>query len=121
MKIIIAGSRSITDFEIVKKAINKSGWKDLITEVVSGDCSGVDKLGEKWALANNKSVTKFKAKWDEHGRAAGPIRNGHMAEYAEALICIWDGSSSGSKNMIQQMKRLNKPTFIFTVSDENKN
>jgi len=118
MKTIIAGSRSITELLYIKKAINKSGWRELITEVVSGDCSGVDKLGEKWAIEHNINVVKFKAKWNDHGRAAGPIRNGHMAEYAEALICVWDGKSPGSRNMIEQMRKLNKPVFIYKVDNE---
>lgn len=75
MKVIIAGSRSITDFSIVEKAIEESEWKDEITEVVSGTAKGVDKLGERWAMNNNIKITQFPAEWKKYGRNAGPIRN----------------------------------------------
>jgi hypothetical protein len=34
-----------------------------------------------------------------------------MAEYADALLLIWDGSSRGSANMRQQMERRGKPVY----------
>lgn len=40
---IVAGSRSITDYEIVKEAIEKSEFD--ITCIVSGGAKGVDSLG----------------------------------------------------------------------------
>jgi hypothetical protein len=36
---------------------------------------------------------------------AGPIRNGEMAKYADALIVFWDGKSRGTKNMIDLAER----------------
>jgi uncharacterized phage-like protein YoqJ len=34
-----------------------------------------------------------------------------MAEYADALLLIWDGESRGSKNMLFNMKKLGKQVF----------
>jgi len=105
MKVIIAGTRDITDLSLVEKAIKDSGFE--ITEVVSGhyigqgEDVGVDLLGEKWAKANNIPIKLFPADWNV-GTVGGPIRNGQMAEYSDALICVWDGKSSGSSNMIDQ-------------------
>ena len=45
MKVIIAGSRGITDGRLVSAAVAASGFD--ITEVVSGTCHGVDQLGER--------------------------------------------------------------------------
>ena len=47
MKVIIAGTRVLDDYEYVKDQITKSKFD--ITEVVSGCCYGVDALGEKFA------------------------------------------------------------------------
>lgn len=100
MKTIIAGSRSITDYKLVSRAINMF-LDDLgVTEVVSGCANGVDTLGERWAKENSVPVARFPAEWNKYGRGAGPIRNKEMAEYADALILIWDGQSKGSKNML---------------------
>jgi len=102
MKVIIAGGRKINDYAFLKKCIKDSGFE--ITEVVSGGAFGVDSMGERWASENGVPIKEFPANWGLHGKAAGPIRNQQMAEYADALILIWDGVSKGSRNMLHQAK-----------------
>lgn len=51
MKVIVAGSRWIDNYDVVKQAIEESGFE--ITEVVSGVARGADTLGENWADAND--------------------------------------------------------------------
>jgi len=99
MKVIIAGSRQIDDYNIVVEAINESEF--CITEVVSGTARGVDSIGEEYAMIHNIKVKKFKPMWNLYGKKAGILRNIKMAEYADALIAIWDGSSIGTKHMIE--------------------
>jgi len=102
MKVIIAGSRSITDENEVVQAIVDSGF--MITEVVSGGARGVDRIGEKWAQMMGIPVTRFIPDWEHLGKSAGHTRNHDMAVYVGSqggLILVWDGMSSGSKNMLQ--------------------
>src|SRR3954470_15364903 len=61
-KTIICGDRTITDYDLLKKAIEASGFK--ITEVVSGGAKGADSLGEKWAKENKVKIKVFKPDWD---------------------------------------------------------
>lgn len=113
MKTVIAGSRGITSRKVVDEAIQASGF--TISEVVSGGARGVDRLGEDWAEENKVPVKRFLAKWAEYGKAAGPIRNRHMADYAEALIAIWDGESKGTLNMITQAKCRGLHVYVHVV------
>lgn len=118
MKCIIAGSRSVNRLSEVERAVHESGWADDILEVVSGGASGADLLGEMWATERNRSITRFhvtESEWKIHGRAAGPIRNRRMAEYADRAVIVWDGKSRGSKNMIWEMERLEKPVFVHVL------
>lgn len=115
MKLIIAGDRAITDIALVEAAIEESGWRDEITEVVSGKAKGVDTLGEQWAEANGVPVKPFPARWDVYGKAAGPIRNGQMAEYGDRLIALPTASSKGTPNMIRQMTAQHKPVYVKKV------
>lgn len=125
MKVIIAGTRykdkvnkiPFNDYKLVIEAIQRSGLE--ITEVVCGMAIGVDKLGEQWAIANNVSIKEMPANWNTHGKAAGPIRNREMAEYADAAIIIWDGVSSGSRNMINEMIRKKKPYFVAMTESKD--
>lgn len=115
MKTIIAGCRHIYDINFVDIAVKKS--KFVITEVVCGKAKGIDKAGEDWGDKNNIEVKSFYANWtDSQGnfdRGGGHKRNTKMAEYADALVAIWDGISPGTKHMISEMKRLQKRYYIF--------
>ena len=120
MRVIIAGSRDITEYTDVYEAILESRWKDDITEVISGGARGVDKLGERFAREHNLPVTHFLANWNKHGKAAGYIRNQEMAMNADALIAVWDMKSKGTANMIEVAQAMDIPTFIWRVYiDEN--
>jgi SLOG family YspA-like protein len=111
MKVIIAGSRSITDLSTVIRAIVNSGFK--ITEEVCGCANGVDVLGSQWADINKIPIKHFPAKWDLHGRSAGYVRNQEMAKYADALVAVWDGKSKGTGHMIDIMVKENKQVFLW--------
>lgn len=102
MKTIIAGSRSIKDIKLVKRTISSIVQENglEISEVVSGCAFGPDTVGKWWAENRDIPVEEFPAKWDEYGKGAGYRRNEEMAEYADALIAIWDGKSKGTQHMI---------------------
>lgn len=113
MKTIIAGGRTIHDYQLVLDAIEEANLD--ITTVVSGGAKGVDALGEQYAEEMNIPLQIFYAKWDEHGRSAGPIRNIKMAENADALIAIWDGKSRGTKHMIETARKRNLVVYVKMV------
>lgn len=111
MKLIIAGSRTLSVSEDqILTFLNQHNIPE-VTEVVCGMAKGIDSSGHDWAVTYEIPVAKFPADWNAHGKAAGPIRNKQMAEYADALLLIWDGESRGSKNMRSEMQKLNKPVY----------
>lgn len=113
MKTIIAGSRTIEDYDIIKKNIELAIIKGItITEIVSGHARGVDLMGERYAQENGIKLTIFKAKWVKYGRSAGMIRNQEMVDYADAMIAIYDGKSKGTKQAIKCAKKKGIPTII---------
>lgn len=118
MKTIIAGSRGITDYNLLLRAMERIDWQP--SEIVSGAANGVDKLGERWAEENGVELTKFPAEWDLYGKAAGHIRNAQMAKYADAVIVLWDGKSRGASNMITEGKKLGLNVVVF-LENELKN
>lgn len=97
-RVIVAGSRSISNYNTVKQAVSGSGI--LISTIVSGAAQGVDTLGERYAEENNIPIERYKADWQKHGKSAGYIRNAVMADNADALVCVWDGESKGTRHMI---------------------
>jgi hypothetical protein len=124
MRIIIAGSRTIeVDYDHMLDLL----WEvDLyfmgkvkFTEVVCGEAKGVDKSGRLFAEEHGLTVKSFPADWDKYGKGAGHIRNKQMADYSDALLLIWDGSSKGSANMKATMLKLNKPVYEVIIGDTN--
>lgn len=113
MKVIVAGSREITDYKTVKKAILESDFN--ITEIVSGGARGVDSLGEYFARQFKLNVKQFIPDWNRVGKSAGFRRNEDMANYADALIAVWDGKSRGTAHMIECMKLIGKKTFVKII------
>lgn len=105
-KVIIAGSRTYSDFEKLCQVCDYLLQYKSDIEIVSGHHKdGADKLGEEYAKQRGYPVQQFPADWDRHGRAAGPIRNSEMAEYGDALIAFLDeGRCRGTKDMIYQAK-----------------
>lgn len=106
----------MTSEKLVQKAVERSQAFDRITEVVSGRARGIDQSGEQWAARRKIPIKKFPADWNKLGKAAGPIRNEQMGQYADAAIVIWDGISTGSRGMYEIMKKLKKPVLLFKVN-----
>jgi len=131
-KVIIAGSRDITDFDLVSNII-ESAIKELnikVTEVVCGECRGVDLLGKKWGEQNGVNIISFPAKWDDisapnaiiktnrygkkYNANAGFSRNQDMADYADALIAINIGGTPGTKDMVKRAKKNKLKVYEYT-------
>lgn len=118
MKLIIAGSRTIT--ATVEELCEFMGHFNLMpTEIVSGTARGMDQSGEAFAQAISLPIARFPADWDRYGKSAGHKRNAQMAEYGDALLLIWDGSSRGSAGMKAIMERLGKPVYEAIVKSKD--
>lgn len=116
MKTIIAGSRTILDYEVVREFIDSLELE--ITEVVSGGAVGPDIYGEKYACDNKIPIKYFPADWKKYGKAAGPIRNEEMVDYVGKegqVIVIWDGESHGTLSTIRLAKAKGVPLYIKIV------
>lgn len=111
MRTIIAGSRIATDPRLITIAMNHCGW--VPTVVISGTASGADTLGENWAEEHDIPVERYPAQWSMYGKSAGYRRNADMANKAEALVALWDGSSRGTKHMIDLAKRKGLEVYVL--------
>lgn len=109
MRIIIAGSRHLNRhyhdvLTALHGAILEWGITE-ITEIVTGGAKGIDAEGKRLAESFGIAHREFPADWNTHGKAAGPIRNAEMADYADALVLVWDGRSMGSANMKKEAEK----------------
>jgi hypothetical protein len=103
IRTIIAGSREFNNYSEFLQKIKECNI--CPTVIISGTAMGADKLGERFAEEKKIPLEKYPAEWDKYSRSAGYRRNMLMAEKADALIAFWNGSSKGTKHMIDIAKR----------------
>ena len=115
MKVIIAGSRDIAAIN-VDEAVTASGFSGSIKEVVSGGSGGTSMAGQEWAALSRIPVKVFPADWDRFGKTADLKRNELMAQYADALVLIWNGRSTGIRSMRDTALRHGLKVYVHTVS-----
>ena len=110
-RIIITGGRkreSEDDYGTMADVLDRldtDGLMALHSVIIQGGCpTGADLLARKVADEFGIRVETFPADWQQHGRAAGPIRNQAMAD-AGADLCLAfpsRGRSAGTWNMIRR-------------------
>lgn len=110
IRVIIAGGRDYADrkklFAKCRRILSTYRDNNLPIEIVNGKCpTGADFHAVAFAKKEGYSIVYFEANWDLFGLAAGGIRNGEMADYANVLIAFWDGKSRGTADMIAQARR----------------
>ena len=111
MKVLICGSRNITDLALVSQAVSHSGI--IPTHIISGGARGIDRLAYAYAVSRGIGFTEYPADWDRYGKRAGFIRNYAMVGAADAVIAVWDGTSPGTKHSIEFARSCGKPVFVY--------
>jgi len=136
MKLIIAGTRTLSDYNWVLKAISYAEGCDPalvrseITEVVHGAARGIDTTAGIWAQNSGIAVKEFPAKWDDvkapgavvrtgkygpYNAKAGFDRNVEMAKYGTALLAVIQGGSKGTTHMIETAKQHGLQVWVYEV------
>ena len=116
MKLVISGSRSIKDKEVVSKNIDYYvSTVEPIDHIVCGGAKGVDLSAVLWAMRYSVPYTVFLPNYNMYGKIAPLIRNEKMATYGDVLLAIWDGKSRGTKHIIECFERLHKPVIVINT------
>lgn len=105
-RVIVAGSRKFSDYELMKKTLDNAFSKHQPTCILCGLAQGADLLGKRYAEERHIPVEEYPADWANKGRGAGYIRNEQMAANADALIAFWNGTSNGTRHMINTAQNM---------------
>lgn len=109
MKLLIAGSRNITEFDL-SPYIPKD--TDLI---ISGGAKGIDEIAEAYADKYRISKLIMRPKYNLYSKAAPLKRNEEMIDLADRILVIWDGTSKGTEYTISYAKKKNKTLDIVMI------
>lgn len=113
MRLAIIGSRSFSDYELLKENVLKSFPNVLL--IVSGGAKGADKLGEKLADELGLKTEIYLPNWARYGKGAGLVRNELIIKNSEGVIAFWDGLSKGTKKSIEISRNLKKKIVVVKV------
>ena len=109
MKLMIAGSRSITSFDLSPYIPNE------VDTIISGGAKGIDTLAEQYAIDHKLSRYIILPNYNRYGKAAPIKRNHEMVDMADAVLVVWDGRSKGSLSTINYAKKQSKQLILVTV------
>lgn len=107
MKLLIAGSRSISEFDIDNYVSSD------VSLIITGGANGVDSIAEKYADKHRISKLVLRPDYKRLGRGAPLKRNEEMVDIADSVLVVWDGKSKGTLYTIEYAKRNNKPIVVI--------
>ena len=123
MRVIVTGSREVgADPNVARRIIEDRLYRLAVeaspknVTIVHGAARGVDRIACQEAEKAGLLVEAHPANWETHGKAAGFIRNEHMAELgADLCIAFWDGRSNGTRDMITRAEGYGIPVEVVSL------
>lgn len=102
--VIITGSRDFNDAGRIFRCLSIEHELSPITLLVQGGARGADHHALRWAWAHNVKSITVHADWDQHGKAAGPIRNIEMLDgFPDARVIAFPlGKSIGTRHCMRE-------------------
>lgn len=135
MKLLVCGSRDFKDQSIVDAVMKGVYIRNLeqlmasrtnvtgpMLTVIEGAALGADELAGRWAKSmgpeRGVQLLEFPAKWEEHGKAAGPIRNAQMLVEGDPDLVLafherelFTDNTRGTSDMVKRAVKASVPTY----------
>jgi hypothetical protein len=126
MRVLICGGRNLNQHDVVntlesdlRDYLYEKFGNDKIDLIIQGGASGADLGAKLWAISEYIREIEFKADWEKHGKAAGPIRNRRMLEVGKPdVVCAFEGGR-GTANMMKQAYEYGVPVITMRTPVDN--
>lgn len=106
MKLAIIGSRNICDLDISQHIATTP------TQILTGGARGVDTLAADYATAHGIDLLIIKPDYKAHRQGAPIRRNELLVQQCDQVLAFWDGSSRGTKYVIDYARKHGKPVNV---------
>lgn len=107
MRVAVIGSRTLVVNDLGKYLPAET------SEIVSGGAKGVDTSARQYAHAHGLKLTEFLPEYSKYGRTAPLKRNITIIEHADLVMAFWDGSSHGTKYVIDACRKRGIAVRVF--------
>jgi hypothetical protein len=117
MIVIMCGDRNWNDFKIIDAVLSILPPN---TEIVEGNCRGVDKISGYLARKRGMIVHVESADWNKYKKGAGPIRNQEMLnKYKIDLVIAFHNDIEKSKGTMDMITRATKTGILVKLVTSN--
>ena len=110
MRVAVIGSRGLIVNDLGNYLPNET------TEIVSGGARGIDACARKYAQRHGLKLTEYLPEYGRYGRSAPLKRNITIIESADLVLAFWDGTSRGTKYVIDNCRKRNIPVEIHLLN-----
>jgi len=116
-KVLVCGGRDYDNrerlFAVLDKALRAANLAGKTFVLVHGGARGADSLAGLWASMRQDSVSVrvYKADWDTHKKAAGPIRNNLMLTSESPDVIIAFKGGNGTAHMMSIGRKAGVPVY----------
>lgn len=115
MRVLVCGGRNYLDWAAVHGVLDGLHRKHGITALIHGNAKGADALADDWAAGKVQTLT-FTPAWEEHGKAAGPIRNQKMLDEGKPDMVVAFPGGRGTADMVKRAEAAGVPIIQITHS-----
>ena len=110
MRVAVIGSRGLVVENLEDYLPNET------TEIVSGGARGIDVCAREYAQRHGLKLTEYLPEYSKYGRSAPLKRNITIIENADLVLAFWDGTSRGTKYVIDNCRKRNIPVEIHLLN-----
>ena len=120
MRLLVTGSRNLADYNHFSKMMGEfCGTHWIPDTVIHGAAQGADTMAGRWVREMNSMrnhdpvITEIEepARWNLHGKAAGPIRNKLMLDKHKPDIVLAFPGGKGTASMTKLAKWYGVPVI----------
>lgn len=111
------GSAKTRERHALWDALDAFAKRHELEVVIHGAAKGADELAGVWAAQAGVPVEAYPADWEQHGKAAGPIRNQEMLEQSEPTVAIECDGGKGTADMRRRLLKAEVPAFLLVVGE----
>ncbi len=109
MRVAVVGSRGLTVDDLGKYL------PEGTTEIVSGGARGIDTCAGQYAVSHGIKLTEILPEYGKYGRAAPIKRNDIIIQNADIVLAFWDGTSHGTRYVINKCREMNVEVKVIML------
>lgn len=99
-------------YDLLRKNVS-----DDVTVILTGGARGADGLARRLAEERQIPLEEILPDYKIFGKMAPIVRNREIVRKADMVLCLWDGQSAGTRNVISLCIQMDKPFRLLEAEE----